>query len=184
MQCFSGGEVFYYPQQSGRANYAQEVIYSSQVSTSPNNGNLSQSPSVQQRGSPDGAWNGQISFSYEQILEITRGFSSENILGEGGFGCVYKGWLSDGKEVAVKQLKAGSGQGDREFRAEVDIISRVHHRHLVSLVGYCIADHRRMLIYEFLPNRTLEYHLHGNVSSLLFLFYPLLHRVFLCFYLL
>ncbi|XP_028796239.1 proline-rich receptor-like protein kinase PERK12 [Neltuma alba] len=96
------------------------------------------------------------------ITEITQRFSSENIIGEGGFGRVYKGWLSDGKEVAVKQLKAGSGQGEREFRAEVEIISRVHHRHLVSLVGYCIADHRRVLIYEFLPNKTLEYHLHAR----------------------
>jgi len=62
----------------------------------------------------------------------------------------------------VKQLKSGSGQGEREFQAEVDIISRVHHRHLVSLVGYCIAGARRMLVYEFVPNRTLEFHLHGK----------------------
>ncbi|KAK1321568.1 Proline-rich receptor-like protein kinase PERK13 [Acorus calamus] len=100
-------------------------------------------------------------FSYEELTEITDGFSRQNLLGEGGFGCVYKGWLPDGKEVAVKQLKAGSGQGEREFRAEVDIISRVHHRHLVSLVGYCIAEHHRLLVYEFLPNNTLEHHLHG-----------------------
>lgn len=116
-------------------------------------------------GTDSGPWNtAQKAYSYEQLMEITQGFSSENIIGEGGFGCVYKGWLPSGKAVAVKQLKAGSGQGEREFRAEVDIISRVHHRHLVSLVGYCIADQRRMLIYEFLPNKTLEHHLHGNVS--------------------
>ncbi|KAE8654992.1 Proline-rich receptor-like protein kinase PERK12 [Hibiscus syriacus] len=60
----------------------------------------------------------------------------------GGFGCVYKGILTDGREVAVKQLKIGGGQGEREFRAEVEIISRVHHRHLVSLVGYCISEHQ------------------------------------------
>lgn len=101
-------------------------------------------------------------FSYEELMEITNGFSRQNILGEGGFGCVFKGWLSDGKEVAVKQLKAGSGQGEREFRAEVEIISRVHHRHLVSLVGYCLAENHRLLIYEFVPNKTLEYHLHGE----------------------
>ncbi|XP_059448027.1 proline-rich receptor-like protein kinase PERK13 [Corylus avellana] len=101
-------------------------------------------------------------FSYEELMEITSGFSRQNVLGEGGFGCVYKGWLPDGKVVAVKQLKAGSGQGEREFRAEVEIISRVHHRHLVSLVGYCISEHQRLLIYEFVPNKTLEHHLHGN----------------------
>lgn len=101
-------------------------------------------------------------FSYEELMGITNGFSSENIIGEGGFGCVYKGTLPDGKCVAVKQLKAGSGQGEREFRAEVEIISRVHHRHLVSLVGYSISETQRLLVYEFVPNKTLEHHLHGN----------------------
>ncbi|XP_050374866.1 proline-rich receptor-like protein kinase PERK12 [Argentina anserina] len=103
----------------------------------------------------------RVHFSYEEMMEITNGFSRQNVLGEGGFGCVYKGWMPDGKVVAVKQLKAGSGQGEREFRAEVDIISRVHHRHLVSLVGYCIAEQQRLLIYEYVPNKTLEHHLHG-----------------------
>lgn len=103
-------------------------------------------------------------------MEITHGFDRNNIIGEGGFGSVYKGWLQDGKTVAVKQLKAGSGQGDREFRAEVEIISRVHHKHLVSLVGYCISEQQRLLIYEFLPNNTLEHHLHSKLkfASLLF----------------
>lgn len=105
---------------------------------------------------------GKISFSYEELTEITHGFSRENVLGEGGFGCVYKGWLQNGRVVAVKQLKAGGGQGDREFKAEVEIISRVHHRHLVSLVGYCISENQRLLIYEFVPNKTLEHHLHGK----------------------
>lgn len=95
-------------------------------------------------------------------MDITHGFAQENVIGEGGFGCVYKGVLPDGRRVAVKQLKAGSGQGEREFRAEVEIISRVHHRHLVSLVGYCIADYHRLLVYEFVPNGTLEHHLHGK----------------------
>ncbi|KAL6189859.1 hypothetical protein ACLB2K_036260 [Fragaria x ananassa] len=106
-------------------------------------------------------------FTYEELMEITNGFSRQNVLGEGGFGCVYKGWMQDGKVVAVKQLKAGSGQGEREFRAEVDIISRVHHRHLVSLVGYCISEQQRLLIYEYVPNQTLEHHLHGAGMPLL-----------------
>ncbi|XP_078428342.1 proline-rich receptor-like protein kinase PERK15 [Wolffia australiana] len=101
-------------------------------------------------------------FTYEEIADMTHGFSRENLLGEGGFGCVYKGWLEDGRVVAVKQLKAGSGQGEREFKAEVEIISRVHHRHLVSLVGYCISDNHRSLVYEFVPNNTLEHHLHAR----------------------
>ncbi|CAN1320898.1 Proline-rich receptor-like protein kinase PERK12 [Linum perenne] len=105
---------------------------------------------------------GRSFFSHEEVMEMTKGFARENIIGEGGFGCVFKGWLPDGKIVAVKQLKVGSGQGDREFKAEVEIISRVHHRHLVSLVGYSSSDQQRLLIYEFLPNNTLEYHLHGK----------------------
>ncbi|KAM0044394.1 putative protein kinase RLK-Pelle-PERK-1 family [Helianthus debilis subsp. tardiflorus] len=85
-----------------------------------------------------------------------------NLLGEGGFGCVYKGLLADGREVAVKQLKIAGSQGEREFRAraEVEIISRVHHRHLVSLVGYCISEHQRLLVYQYVPNNTLHCHLH------------------------
>ena len=100
-------------------------------------------------------------FTYQELAAATGGFVDSNLLGQGGFGYVHKGVLPSGKEVAVKSLKSGSGQGEREFQAEVDIISRVHHRYLVSLVGYCIADGQRMLVYEFVPNNTLEYHLHG-----------------------
>lgn len=92
----------------------------------------------------------------------TNGFSDANLLGQGGFGYVHKGVLPNGKEVAVKQLKAGSGQGEREFHAEVETISRVHHKHLVSLVGYCITGSKRLLVYEFVPNNNLEFHLHGK----------------------
>ncbi|KAK8660569.1 hypothetical protein V6N13_051491 [Hibiscus sabdariffa] len=101
-------------------------------------------------------------FTYEELARATGGFSDANLLGQGGFGYVHKGVLPDGKEVAVKQLKAGSGQGEREFQAEVEIISRVHHKHLVSLVGYCVSGTTRMLVYEFVPNNTLEFHLHGK----------------------
>ncbi|CAH9079607.1 unnamed protein product [Cuscuta epithymum] len=101
----------------------------------------------------------QSSFTYEDLAAATGGFSKEKLLGQGGFGYVYKGVLPNGKDIAVKCLKTNSGQGEREFQAEVEIISRVHHRHLVSLVGYCISGAQRMLIYEFVPNNTLEYHL-------------------------
>ncbi|KAH6807903.1 Protein kinase superfamily protein [Perilla frutescens var. frutescens] len=101
-------------------------------------------------------------FSYEDLAAATGGFSQANLLGQGGFGLVHKGILPDGREVAVKSLKSGSGQGEREFQAEVEIISRVHHRHLVSLVGYCIANQNKLLVYEYVPNKTLEFHLHGK----------------------
>ncbi|URE49562.1 STYKc [Musa troglodytarum] len=101
-------------------------------------------------------------FAYDELARATDGFSEANLLGQGGFGYVHRGVLPNGKEVAVKQLKTGSGQGEREFQAEVEIISRVHHKHLVSLVGYCISGGRRLLVYEFVPNSTLEFHLHGR----------------------
>ncbi|CAN6680320.1 unnamed protein product [Malus baccata var. baccata] len=101
-------------------------------------------------------------FTYDELAAATNGFNEANLLGQGGFGYVHKGVLPNGKVVAVKSLKSGSGQGEREFAAEVEIISRVHHRHLVSLVGYCIAGGQRMLVYEFVPNKTMEYHLHGK----------------------
>jgi len=107
----------------------------------------------------------QSSFSYEELSTATGGFSKQNLLGQGGFGYVHKGILPNGKEIAVKSLKSTGGQGDREFQAEVDTISRVHHRYLVSLVGYCISESKKLLVYEFVPNKTLDYHLHGKLLA-------------------
>lgn len=107
-------------------------------------------------------------FTYEELERATDRFSNTNLLGQGGFGYVHRGMLPNGKEIAVKQLKTGSGQGEREFQAEVEIISRVHHKHLVSLVGYCITGDKRLLVYEFVPNNTMEFHLHGKFQNLFF----------------
>ncbi|KAI3463334.1 hypothetical protein Pfo_019997 [Paulownia fortunei] len=102
----------------------------------------------------------KTTFTYEELALATNNFADTNLLGQGGFGYVHKGLLCDGKQVAIKQLKVGSGQGEREFQAEVEIISRVHHKHLVSLVGHCISGTQRLLVYEYVPNDTLEFHLH------------------------
>ncbi|CAA0837257.1 Proline-rich receptor-like protein kinase PERK1 [Striga hermonthica] len=104
----------------------------------------------------------KTTFTYEELALATDNFSGTNLLGQGGFGYVHKGVLSDGKVVAIKQLKVGSGQGEREFQAEVETISRVNHKHLVSLVGHCISGTQRLLVYEYVSNRTLEFHLHGK----------------------
>uniref|UniRef100_A0A1D1Z7T2 non-specific serine/threonine protein kinase n=1 Tax=Anthurium amnicola TaxID=1678845 RepID=A0A1D1Z7T2_9ARAE len=165
---FSGKQDTYYrhANQIGNSNRS-DTYYASKPPLFPStSGNMAGSyrgyASHSGTSESAGIGNSKSWFTYEEISDMTHGFSRENLLGEGGFGCVYKGWLQDGRVVAVKQLKAGSGQGEREFRAEVEIISRVHHRHLVSLVGYCIADSQRSLVYEFVPNNTLEHHLHGK----------------------
>ncbi|KAJ3695144.1 hypothetical protein LUZ60_000521 [Juncus effusus] len=100
-------------------------------------------------------------YTYEELLSSTNGFSPNNRLGEGGSGVVYKGVL-DKTEVAVKKLKIGSRKGDLEFKSEIETISRVHHKNLVSLVGYCVPMSERLLVFEFLPNKTLDIHLHGQ----------------------
>uniref|UniRef100_A0A6N2N364 non-specific serine/threonine protein kinase n=1 Tax=Salix viminalis TaxID=40686 RepID=A0A6N2N364_SALVM len=159
---------YFYGQQQpsvGFAGPAGSHPYQSPTAQSDSCG--SQTGNMYHGGGPDSGVIGgsKTFFSYHELMEITNGFARQNIIGEGGFGCVFEGRMPDGKAVAVKQLKAGSGQGEREFKAEVEIISRVHHRHLVSLVGYCISDSQRLLIYEFVPNKTLEHHLHGKVAD-------------------
>ncbi|MCD7466096.1 hypothetical protein HAX54_002487 [Datura stramonium] len=113
-------------------------------------------------GDPGGFNNAKTWFTYQELVEATNDFSAKNELGKGGFGSVYKGYLEDGRYVAVKQLNIGGSQGEREFRAEVEIISRIHHRHLVSLVGYCISENKRLLVYDYVSNNTLYFHLHAQ----------------------
>ncbi|KAG5020579.1 hypothetical protein JHK87_016434 [Glycine soja] len=91
------------------------------------------------------------------LTKATRNFSSENKLGEGGFGPVYKGTLIDGKEIAVKRLSKKSVQGLDEFKNEVALIAKLQHRNLVKLLGCCIEGEEKMLIYEYMPNQSLDY---------------------------
>ncbi|XP_058005722.1 receptor like protein kinase S.2 isoform X1 [Hevea brasiliensis] len=99
-------------------------------------------------------------FTYRELAKTTGGFSNFNLLGEGGFGQVFKGTLPNGMVVAIKKLKHKSGQGENEFMAEIGTLNRIHHRHLVNLIGYCSEKANRLLIYEFIPNNSLRYHLH------------------------
>ncbi|XP_071714074.1 receptor-like serine/threonine-protein kinase ALE2 [Rutidosis leptorrhynchoides] len=101
-------------------------------------------------------------FTLAELEKATEKFSSRKILGEGGFGTVYHGIMEDGAEVAVKLLNRDNNQnGDREFIAEVEMLSRLHHRNLVKLIGICIEGHTRCLVYELVPNGSVESHLHG-----------------------
>ncbi|KAK2639280.1 hypothetical protein Ddye_027075 [Dipteronia dyeriana] len=96
-------------------------------------------------------------FDLSTIATATNNFSRENLIGAGGFGPVYKGTLSTGEEVAVKRLSNNSGQGAEEFRNEVNLIAKLQHRNLVGLLGSCIQGEERLLIYEYMPNKSLDY---------------------------
>nr|DAD39324.1 TPA_asm: hypothetical protein HUJ06_013647 [Nelumbo nucifera] len=88
-------------------------------------------------------------------------------LGEGGFGGVYRGFLSDRKlDIAVKRISEGSKQGIKEYKAEVKIISQLRHRHLVKLVGWCHKQRELLLVYEFMPNGSLDSHLFKDKTLL------------------
>lgn len=101
-------------------------------------------------------------FSSNDIERFTKTFDSSRILGEGGFGIVYRGILDDGEEVAVKVLKRDDHHGSREFLSEVEMLSRLHHRNLVKLIGICTEEHIRCVVYELIPNGSVDSHLHGR----------------------
>ncbi|XP_026391001.1 L-type lectin-domain containing receptor kinase IX.1-like [Papaver somniferum] len=102
---------------------------------------------------------GPRKFSYRELATATNNFEGGGKLGEGGFGGVYKGLLSDNTYVAVKRVSKGSHQGKKEYQSEVRIISRLRHRNLVQLIGWCHEKSELLLVYEFMPNRSLDNHL-------------------------
>ncbi|KAJ6390377.1 hypothetical protein OIU77_024568 [Salix suchowensis] len=104
--------------------------------------------------------------AYEELKEATNNFEPSSILGEGGFGRVFKGVLSDGTAVAIKRLTSGGQQGGKEFLVEVEMLSRLHHRNLVKLVGYYSSrdSSQNLLCYELVPNGSLEAWLHGPMG--------------------
>ncbi|XP_042475044.1 G-type lectin S-receptor-like serine/threonine-protein kinase At4g03230 [Macadamia integrifolia] len=95
-------------------------------------------------------------FDFESIVAATQDFSNLNKLGQGGFGPVYKGKLMGGQEIAVKRLSKNSGQGLDEFKNEVLLIAKLQHRNLVKLLGYSIKGDEKILLYEYMPNRSLD----------------------------
>ncbi|KAK6160445.1 hypothetical protein DH2020_003826 [Rehmannia glutinosa] len=129
---------------------------------------------------PDGQIAAQI-FTFRELANATNNFRPECFLGEGGFGRVYKGMLSNGqpyesviavlvtaKVVAVKQLDRNGLQGNREFLVEVLMLSLLHHPNLVNLMGYCADGDQRLLVYEFMPLGSLEDHLHAEKTEMIF----------------
>ncbi|XP_058210914.1 leucine-rich repeat receptor protein kinase HPCA1 [Rhododendron vialii] len=101
-------------------------------------------------------------FSYDELKKCTNNFSQNNEIGYGGYGKVYKGLLSGGQLLAIKRAQRGSTQGGLEFKTEIELLSRVHHKNLVGLVGFCFEQGEQMLVYEFMPNGTLKESLSGK----------------------
>ncbi|KAK3441369.1 hypothetical protein EUGRSUZ_B01363 [Eucalyptus grandis] len=115
--------------------------------------------------SPGNAWKDQLKqkdaseftlFSFSSLLLATNNFDATNKLGQGGFGPVFKGMLNDGKEIAVKRLSSSSGQGRDEFKNEIVLISKLQHRNLVRLMGCRVEGEEKILVYEFLSNKSLD----------------------------
>ncbi|KAK4596010.1 hypothetical protein RGQ29_014192 [Quercus rubra] len=101
-------------------------------------------------------------YTYKELEVATGKFSEANIIGNGGYGVVYRGVLSDGTVAAIKMLHREGKQGERAFRVEVDLLSRLHSPYLVELLGYCADQHHRLLVFEFMSNGTLQHHLHPS----------------------
>ncbi|CAN0878611.1 Systemin receptor SR160 [Linum grandiflorum] len=103
--------------------------------------------------------------TFADLLQATNGFHNDSLIGSGGFGDVYKAQLKDGSVVAIKKLIQISGQGDREFTAEMETIGKIKHRNLVPLLGYCKVGEERLLVYEYMKYGSLEDVLHDQTKS-------------------
>ncbi|KAL6970046.1 mitogen activated protein kinase [Sarracenia purpurea var. burkii] len=106
---------------------------------------------------------GSMVISIQVLKNVTDNFSETKILGRGGFGTVYKGELHDGTKIAVKRMESGvvNEKGLDEFKSEIAVLTKVRHRHLVGLLGYCLEGNERLLVYEYMPQGTLSRHLFG-----------------------
>uniref|UniRef100_A0A0D9VNX4 non-specific serine/threonine protein kinase n=1 Tax=Leersia perrieri TaxID=77586 RepID=A0A0D9VNX4_9ORYZ len=104
-------------------------------------------------------------FTLRELEEATDGLAEENVIGEGGYGIVYKGTLQNSAMIAVKNLLNNRGQAEKEFKVEVEAIGRVRHKNLVRLLGYCVEGAYRMLVYEYVDNGNLDQWLHGDVGE-------------------
>ncbi|XP_059666257.1 receptor-like cytoplasmic kinase 176 isoform X2 [Cornus florida] len=113
-------------------------------------------------------------FTFGELKTATRNFRPDSVLGEGGFGCVFKGWIDEqtftaakpgtGMVIAVKRLNQEGLQGHKEWLAEINYLGQLYHPNLVKLVGYCLEDEHRLLVYEFMPRGSLENHLFRRAS--------------------
>ncbi|KAI3701906.1 hypothetical protein L6452_27366 [Arctium lappa] len=107
---------------------------------------------------------GTRSFTFEEMKKYTSNFPDINNIGAGGYGMVYRGSLPNGQLIAIKRAQKGSTQGGLEFKTEIELLSRVHHKNVVGLIGFCFDQGERMLVYEYIVNGTVEDSLSGRSS--------------------
>ncbi|XP_057249528.1 leucine-rich repeat receptor protein kinase HPCA1 [Beta vulgaris subsp. vulgaris] len=129
---------------------------------------------AKQQANPFGSWDTQGTggdvpqlkgarfFTFQELQKCTNNFSETNNIGSGGYGKVYKGTLVDGQIIAIKRSQKGSMQGIREFKNEIELLTRVHHKNLVKLIGFCFDQEEQILVYEFISNGTLMDSLSGK----------------------
>ncbi|XP_072985007.1 receptor protein kinase TMK1-like [Typha latifolia] len=143
--------IVVHPQHSGSDAEMLKISLASATGSHTSSG-----PSDLQVGEP-----GNMVISIQILRHVTNNFNEENILGRGGFGTVYKGELHDGTKIAVKRMEGGpmESKGLSEFKSEISVLTRVRHRHLVSLLGYCLDANEKILVYEYMPGGTLSDHL-------------------------
>ncbi|GAA0161901.1 hypothetical protein LIER_43583 [Lithospermum erythrorhizon] len=149
---------------SNSSNISKNSLFSSATSGTSNGGSSTGHNLVQ---------SSLREFSYAELRAATRNFRSDTVLGEGGFGKVYKGWLDEkgssksgsGSAIAVKKLNSESEQGFEEWQSEIQFLGNISHPNLVKLIGYCLDDKELLLVYEFMPKGSLENHLFGRGST-------------------
>ena len=150
--------IVVHPRHSGDGNGVKISVAasgSSGAGVSGGTGGFSPSSSVQNVEA------GNMVISIQVLREVTDNFSEKNILGKGGFATVYKGELDDGTKIAVKRMQSEmvGDKGLDEFKSEIAVLTKVRHRHLVALLGYCLDDNEKLLVFEYMPEGTLSEHL-------------------------
>ncbi|XP_011625611.2 cysteine-rich receptor-like protein kinase 10 isoform X1 [Amborella trichopoda] len=135
----------------GRKKSHMSLLFKSRKSLNTKNGHEEEGCTIVQ-----GEEKFSLLFYLDTIIHATSNFCDENKLGEGGFGPVYKGKLYDGREIAVKRLCRSSSQGVEEFKNEVILIAKLQHRNLVRLLGCCLEKGENLLVYEYMPNKSLD----------------------------
>ncbi|KAJ9136271.1 hypothetical protein P3X46_033363 [Hevea brasiliensis] len=145
-----------------RKNRLNKKLFDSGIGSNYFEDSLEENGLIRSRNQPD-----LLFFDFGRILAATNNFSATNILGQGGFGSVYKGKLSNGQEIAVKRMSKNSRQGIEEFKTEVMLIAKLQHRNLVKLLGCCTKKKEQMLIYEYVANKSLDHFLFDQERRLL-----------------